>query len=118
MKDVFFICFSLGLSGQEFKFLSSGDGPARYRILNFRKNEDTGEYEWATVGFYKNDRLNIVGVYLLLLVWYVSVCAFACVCEHLCVYVFVFVWWNIVGVYFLLLVLNVCSCVCMYVCND
>ncbi|XP_035825890.1 metabotropic glutamate receptor 4-like [Aplysia californica] len=49
-----------GLSGQDFQFLDNGDGPSRYRILNFRRDDVTGEYEWATVGFYRHGHLNIV----------------------------------------------------------
>ncbi|XP_060068565.1 metabotropic glutamate receptor 6-like [Ylistrum balloti] len=45
-----------GLSGQEFSFLANGDGPARYRILNFRQKSN-GEYSWDTVGFFKNGSL-------------------------------------------------------------
>ncbi|GFS23618.1 metabotropic glutamate receptor [Elysia marginata] len=47
-----------GLSGQKFQFLSNGDGPSRYQILNYRRNGD-GEYEWATVGYFRNGVLNI-----------------------------------------------------------
>ncbi|RUS89252.1 hypothetical protein EGW08_002995, partial [Elysia chlorotica] len=47
-----------GLSGQKFQFLPNGDGPSRYQILNYRRTE-TGEYEWATVGYYRHGLLKI-----------------------------------------------------------
>ncbi|XP_067659268.1 metabotropic glutamate receptor 8-like [Haliotis asinina] len=47
-----------GLSGQHFQFLSNGDGPSRYRILNFRRN-DAGHFEWATVGYFRGGNLTI-----------------------------------------------------------
>ncbi|KAL4221716.1 hypothetical protein ACF0H5_019971 [Mactra antiquata] len=46
----------MGLTGQEFKFLPNGDGPARYRILNFRQ-KTLGEFEWETVGYFDNGKL-------------------------------------------------------------
>ncbi|WAR15526.1 GRM-like protein, partial [Mya arenaria] len=45
-----------GMSEQHFRFLSNGDGPARYRILNFRQTF-LGKYEWKTVGYFDNGRL-------------------------------------------------------------
>ncbi|CAC5419214.1 Metabotropic glutamate receptor 2,Metabotropic glutamate receptor 3,Metabotropic glutamate receptor 8,Metabotropic glutamate receptor 4,Metabotropic glutamate receptor 5,Metabotropic glutamate receptor 6 [Mytilus coruscus] len=45
-----------GLSGDDFQFLPNGDGPARYRILNFHQ-KDKGVYEWSTVGYFKNGNL-------------------------------------------------------------
>lgn len=45
-----------GLSGENFSFLLNGDGPARYRILNFRQ-KSTNQYEWSTVGFFKEGKL-------------------------------------------------------------
>lgn len=48
-----------GLSGQEFSFLPNGDGPSRYRILNFRRTS-SGSYEWATIGYYKNGHMDLV----------------------------------------------------------
>ncbi|ELT99213.1 hypothetical protein CAPTEDRAFT_202413 [Capitella teleta] len=37
-----------GLSGEPFHFLPNGDGPPRYRILNFRQ-VSPGEYKWITI---------------------------------------------------------------------
>ena len=48
-----------GLSGQEFHFLSNGDGPSRYRVLNFRRKEDSG-WEWVTIGFFRRGNLTLV----------------------------------------------------------
>ncbi|KAK3599614.1 hypothetical protein CHS0354_035855 [Potamilus streckersoni] len=45
-----------GLSDQPFSFLPNGDGPPRYRILNFRQ-KSRGIYSWDTVGFFNNGHL-------------------------------------------------------------
>ncbi|KAK7490923.1 hypothetical protein BaRGS_00017795, partial [Batillaria attramentaria] len=47
-----------GLSGQKFRFLPNGDGPSRYRILNFRRTAQ-GDFEWATIGYYRDGKLKI-----------------------------------------------------------
>ncbi|XP_050413561.2 metabotropic glutamate receptor [Patella vulgata] len=46
------------MNGQDFQFLPNGDGPSRYRILNFRQTSP-GEYEWATIGFFRDGNLTI-----------------------------------------------------------
>eukprot|EP00106_Octopus_bimaculoides_P023794 XP_014791236.1 PREDICTED: metabotropic glutamate receptor 4-like isoform X2 [Octopus bimaculoides] len=45
-----------GLSGQNFTFLPNGDGPARYRILNYRQ-KSLNQFEWNSVGFFKDGKL-------------------------------------------------------------
>ena len=57
-----FSIFSTGLSGQHFSFLPNGDGPARYRILNFRQTTP-GQYSWDTVGYFDNGHLVDVSIY-------------------------------------------------------
>ena len=49
----------LGLSGDDFRFLSNGDGPPRYRILNFHQSGNDS-YVWSTVGFFKHGNLTDV----------------------------------------------------------
>ena len=44
--------FSSGLSGDEFKFTSTLDGPIRYKILHF-KQTTAGQYSWIHVGSYE-----------------------------------------------------------------
>ena len=44
---------------RSFKFLPNGDGPARYRIINFRRNQ-FGEFEWKPVGLFKDGQLQNV----------------------------------------------------------
>lgn len=46
----------IGLTGQDFEFLENGDGPARYRILNFRQTQP-GIFQWDTVGYFKDGQL-------------------------------------------------------------
>ena len=55
-----FVCVTLiiGLSGNQFHFLSNGDPPASYRILNFRRTDDQ-TYKWVTVGRYENKQLTV-----------------------------------------------------------
>ena len=60
-----------GLSGQKFHFLANGDGPSRYRVLNFRRSED-GHFEWATIGFYLHGNLTLVSIIVTLQHAYVS----------------------------------------------
>lgn len=45
-----------GLSGDEFKFDSNGDGPARYNIIHF-KQTSPGVYNWIRVGKYLDGKL-------------------------------------------------------------
>ncbi|XP_043464455.1 metabotropic glutamate receptor 2-like isoform X2 [Leptopilina heterotoma] len=45
-----------GLSGDEFKFDSNGDGPARYNIIHF-KQISPGVYNWIRVGKYLDGKL-------------------------------------------------------------
>ncbi|CAL4156056.1 unnamed protein product, partial [Meganyctiphanes norvegica] len=47
-----------GLSGDNFKFDSMGDGPARYNIIHF-KQTSPGQYAWVTVGDYRDGQLNL-----------------------------------------------------------
>lgn len=54
--NIFVILFATGLAGQEFEFLPNGDGPARYRILNFRQTQP-GIFQWDTVGYFKDGQL-------------------------------------------------------------
>ncbi|XP_060584648.1 metabotropic glutamate receptor 8-like [Ruditapes philippinarum] len=56
LKDYLMHVNFTGLSGQHFQFLPNGDGPARYRILNFRQTSP-GVYKWETVGFFDNGHL-------------------------------------------------------------
>ena len=53
------LIFLSGLSGETFSFLPNGDGPARYRILNFHQKY-RNQYEWSTVGFFKDGKLTDV----------------------------------------------------------
>ena len=58
--------FIPGLSNQNFEFLPNGDGPPRYRILNFRQ-PTPGKYEWVTIGMFENKQLTVsifVGVFM------------------------------------------------------
>ncbi|XP_067128355.1 metabotropic glutamate receptor-like [Centruroides vittatus] len=54
LKKVSFV----GLSGDEFRFSASGDGPARYNIIHF-KQITPGNYKWIQVGEYKNGELEL-----------------------------------------------------------
>ena len=64
--------FFVGLSGGDFRFLSNGDGPARYRILNFYQARK-GIYEWNTVGFFKDGNLTeVCGCFFHFMLIYVS----------------------------------------------
>ena len=47
-----------GLSGDEFKFNSRGDGPARYNIIHY-KQVRPGEYEWVNVGFFRDGEIEM-----------------------------------------------------------
>ena len=55
------VSVATGLSGQKFHFLANGDGPSRYRVLNFRRVEG-GHFEWATIGFYLHGNLTLVSI--------------------------------------------------------
>ncbi|ESO83631.1 hypothetical protein LOTGIDRAFT_133010 [Lottia gigantea] len=46
------------MAGTEFQFLPNGDGPSRYRILNFVQTSP-GKYEWRTIGFFRDGNLTI-----------------------------------------------------------
>jgi hypothetical protein len=50
--------FVLGLSGDEFHFDSSGDGPARYNILHFKQVQQN-VYRWVNVGQYLDGELQL-----------------------------------------------------------
>ena len=43
------------LSGDPFHFKDNGDGPARYRILNFQRNTDGQTFSWRSVGSYRSE---------------------------------------------------------------
>ena len=45
-----------GLSGDEFHFDDLGDGPARYRVIHF-KRVDSHRHAWVQVGKYSNGHL-------------------------------------------------------------
>lgn len=47
-----------GLSGDEFRFDASGDGPARYNIMHF-KQVAPGAYRWLRVGSYLDGALQL-----------------------------------------------------------
>ena len=42
------MCTPPGLSGDEFEFDGSGDGPARYNVIHYRRV--AGAFQWTTVG--------------------------------------------------------------------
>ncbi|XP_042890815.1 metabotropic glutamate receptor-like [Penaeus japonicus] len=52
------VCSVPGLSSDEFKFDSQGDGPARYNIIHF-KQVSRGKYSWVTVGQYVEGELRL-----------------------------------------------------------
>ncbi|XP_018024995.1 metabotropic glutamate receptor 3 [Hyalella azteca] len=47
-----------GLSGDQFQFDENGDGPARYRVIHFRRVTPT-RYEWVEVGSYSGGKLKL-----------------------------------------------------------
>ncbi|XP_055853496.1 metabotropic glutamate receptor 2 isoform X2 [Episyrphus balteatus] len=47
-----------GLSGDQFRFDTNGDGPARYNIIHF-KQSDVGQYRWVKVGEYYEGELRL-----------------------------------------------------------
>ena len=54
----FYLFFFAGLSGDEFKFNSHGDGPARYNIIHYKQTKP-GVYEWITVGYFHDDEIHL-----------------------------------------------------------
>jgi len=56
------MCFIFvpGLSNDNFHFDKHGDGPARYNIIHFRRNEtNNSSYDWIRVGEYNEGTLNL-----------------------------------------------------------
>ncbi|XP_075167439.1 mangetout [Haematobia irritans] len=47
-----------GLSGDNFRFDSNGDGPARYNIIHFKQSKE-GQYNWVKVGEYYEGELRL-----------------------------------------------------------
>ncbi|XP_070561111.1 metabotropic glutamate receptor 3-like [Ptychodera flava] len=47
-----------GINGDHFEFQANGDGPARYKVFNFQRN-DEGEFVWTEVGTYVENQLHL-----------------------------------------------------------
>jgi len=47
-----------GLSGDNFRFDSNGDGPARYNIIHY-KQVKAGQYQWVNVGYFQDDKIQL-----------------------------------------------------------
>jgi metabotropic X receptor len=47
-----------GLSGDNFRFDSNGDGPARYNIIHY-KQVKPGQYQWVNVGYFQDDKIQL-----------------------------------------------------------
>ena len=55
-KNIFFLLS--GLSGDNFRFDSNGDGPARYNIIHY-KQVKPGQYQWVNVGYFQDDKIQL-----------------------------------------------------------